>query len=220
MKILKASEIQESNKSMLIYGNPGIGKTTLLGMLPGKTLIVDVDQGTNVLRGKTNVDIVRLSEDLHELLPLVQELQSKCEYDNVCIDSLSEMERGLLSFYGRMGKNDGIPDLSSYQRVDFKLMRICRQFRTLPCWTVFTTWESQKDIIAPTGEKYTQVRPMLRDKNTDNICGLCDIVGHLEVDAQTGERYVQLESSPRVIAKDRLNKRTSCKFEELIQVGE
>ena len=216
MKIIKAREIAAPYLSVLIYGTPGMGKTTLLGMLPGPTLIIDIDRGTNVLNGNERVDVVRLSEDLHEMPELLKELQLKCEYKNVCIDSLSELERAMLAYLGRLGKNNGIPTLQDYQRVDFKIIDYCRQFRSLPCNVIFTAWEKYEGIESPTGETYTQIRPMLRGKNTDNLCGLCDIVGRLVTNPDSSERFVRLEGSTGVLAKDRIHKRKYCKFEEVL----
>lgn len=216
MQILKAAELQDEKVTALFYAPPGMGKTTLLGSLSGKTLIVDVDRGTSVLKGKENVDIVRLSEDLSDLPEILKELQASCPYDNVCIDSLSELERGMLTYFGRVGKNDGVPEMGHYQKVDFKIMDYCRQFRGLPCNIVFTAWEYLAEVIAVSGEKYTQARPMLRDKTVNNVCGLCDVVGQVIVSTKDGERYVRLEGTNTVVAKDRLKKRKFCRFEEAI----
>lgn len=216
MQILKATELQDEKVTALFYAPPGMGKTTLLGSLSGKTLIVDVDRGTSVLKGKENVDIVRLSEDLSDLPEILRELQTSCPYDNVCIDSLSELERGMLTYFGRVGKNDGVPEMGHYQKVDFKIMDYCRQFRGLPCNIVFTAWEYLAEVIAVSGEKYTQARPMLRDKTVNNVCGLCDVIGQVIVSTKDGERYVRLEGTNTVVAKDRLKKRKFCRFEEAI----
>ncbi len=216
MQILKATELQDEKVTALFYTPPGMGKTTLLGSLSGKTLIVDVDRGTSVLKGKENVDIVRLSEDLSDLPEILRELQTSCPYDNVCIDSLSELERGMLTYFGRVGKNDGVPEMGHYQKVDFKIMDYCRQFRGLPCNIVFTAWEYLAEVIAVSGEKYTQARPMLRDKTVNNVCGLCDVIGQVIVSTKDGERYVRLEGTNTVVAKDRLKKRKFCRFEEAI----
>lgn len=216
MQILKATELQDEKVTALFYAPPGMGKTTLLGSLSGKTLIVDVDRGTSVLKGKENVDIVRLSEDLSDLPEILKELQASCPYDNVCIDSLSELERGMLTYFGRIGKNDGVPEMGHYQKVDFKIMDYCRQFRDLPCNIVFTAWEYLAEVIAVSGEKYTQARPMLRDKTVNNVCGLCDIVGQVIVSTKDGEHYVRLEGTNTVVAKDRLRKRKFCRFEEVL----
>ena len=211
MQILKATEPQDEKVTALFYAPPGMGKTTLLGSLPGRTLIIDVDKGTSVLKGNEHVDIVRLSEDLSDLPAILKELQASCPYDNVCIDSLSELERGMLTYFGRIGKNDGVPEMGHYQKVDFKSMDYCRQFRDLPCNIVYLA-----EVIAVSGEKYTQARPMLRDKTVNNVCGLCDIVGQVIVSTKDGEHYVRLEGTNTVVAKDRLRKRKFCRFEEVL----
>ena len=219
MQILKTKELQSDKITCLIYGIPGIGKTTLLGMLPGKTLIIDIDKGTRVLSDCENVDVVRISEDLHEIAEILNELTTKCMYKNVAVDSLSELESGLLAYYGRRGNNDGVPGVQDYGRANQKISDLCRQLRVLPCNVFFTAWETQGEIIAPTGEKYTQARPLIRDKIVNTICGLCDIVGQVTFsykNPDNPQRYVKLEGSNEVFAKDRVYKRKGCLFEELI----
>lgn len=216
MQLLNAAEMSTEKQTDLLYGPPGMGKTTLLGQLPGKTLIVDVDRGTSVLQGKANIDVVRLDESLSDLPKVLEMLEKNNPYDNVCIDSLSELEKAMLTVYGREGKNDGAPEQGHYLKVQFKIADYCRRFRALSGNTIFTAWEMQKEIIAQDGSKYTQARPMLGDKSVDLICGLCDVVGRIVISTKDGERYVWFEASQTVVAKDRLRKRRYCKFEEVV----
>ena len=216
MNIIKATELQQPHITALIYGTPGMGKTTLLGSLKGRTLIVDVDKGTSVLSGNEHVDIVRLGKNSDELRQILQELKVKCDYDNVCIDSLSELEGSMLSELGRKGRNNGVPELGDYNRVDCFLIDWCRMARDIDANIFFTAWEKYTDITSLSGEKVTAVRPMLRDKNIERLCGLCDIVGRIEIDRESGERIVCLEGNPRKIAKDRIYKRQKCEFGEVI----
>ncbi len=220
MNIVKAKDIKPDKLSVLIYGAPGMGKTTLLGMLSGKTLIIDIDKGTSVLAGKDNVDVVRVSENVGEIQGIIKELQSKCGYDNVCLDSISELERAMLAYFGRTGNNKGVPTLQDYQRVDYYIIDWCRQLRTLPCNVIFTAWEKYADNTSPSGEKYTRISPMLRDKNVENLCGLCDMVGRIVTNTEDKERYVWLDGRLDVVAKDRIYKRRYCKFEETLKGGE
>jgi phage nucleotide-binding protein len=218
VQILKASELKNEHVTALIYGPPGIGKTSLLGAIPGKTLIIDVDRGASVLAEKENVEVVRLEEDLGNLKDILDTLQKKCEYRNICVDTLSEFAEGMLAYFGRIGKNDGLPTLQDYGRVNLKLMDYCRQFRALPANVVFTAWEEHAEVIAVDGSKYTQTRPMIRNKVVDNVCGLCDLVGRIQISAakgREGERFVMLEGNLSVVAKDRLKKRQWCRFEEV-----
>ena len=216
MNIINAKDIQHQHLTVLIYGTPGMGKTTLLGNLKGYTLIVDVDKGTSVLIGNENVDVLRLSKGADELRQVINELKVKCDYDNVCIDSLSELEGSMLSELGRKGRNNGVPELGDYNRTDCFLIDWCREARNINANIFFTAWEKYTDLYLPSGEKVTAVRPMLRDKNIERVCGLCDIVGRIEVNRETGERIVWLEGTSRKIAKDRIFKSQACKFEEVI----
>ena len=61
---------------------------------------------------------------------------------------------------------------------------------------------------------------MLRDRNVENLCGLCDIVGRIVTNAEDGGRYVWLEGRPDVIAKDRIHKRKYSKFSEVLSDGQ
>ena len=219
MNIFNAADLSMPLLTVLIYATPGMGKTTLLGSLQGKTLIIDVDKGTSVLAGNKNVDIIRLGKNSDELRQVLIELKGKCDYDNVCIDSLSELEGSMLSELGRKGRNNGVPELGDYNRVDCFLIDWCRLARDIDANIFFTAWEKYTDLTSPTGEKITAVRPMLRDKNIERVCGLCDIVGRIEIDGENGERFVCLEGSSRKIAKDRIFKRTRCAFNDIIQAS-
>lgn len=216
MNITKTKDMKIGNLSVLIYGSPGVGKTTLLGNQKGRTLIIDIDRGTNVLAGFENVDVVRISENLSELQSVIKELQTKCDYDNVCVDSLSELERSILAYFGRTGNNRGVPSQGDYLRVDYYIIDWCRQLRSLPSNVIFTAWEKYIDMTAPSGDKYTRIVPMLRDKNMENVCGLCDIVGRICTDPESNERKVWLEGRANVLAKDRIFKRRSCSFDDVL----
>ena len=215
MNIINAKDIKHQHLTVLIYGTPGMGKTTLLGNLKGRTLIVDADKGTSVLTGCENVDVLRLSDDFREVPELVKQLKASCPYDNVCLDSLSELERAILA---RLASTNsaGIPTLQDYGKVNSSIMNICRQLRDINANIFFTAWEQYTEVIAPSGEKYSRIEPMIRDKNMNNVVGLCDITGRLYVDRESEERRVWLEARPNIIAKDRVYKRQSCACEEVI----
>ena len=219
MNIINAKDIQHQHLTVLIYGTPGMGKTTLLGNLKGRTLIVDVDKGTSVLAGCENVDVLRLSKNFQEIPELVQQFRASCPYDNICLDSVSELERSLLDTLAA-ANGSGVPSQQNYGKVNISLMNACRLLRELNANIFFTAWEQYTEVIAPSGEKYSRIEPMIRDKCMNNITGLCDIVGRLYIDHESEERRVWLEARINVVAKDRIFKRQWCSCKEVIPCEE
>lgn len=217
LKILNGKDLTLRKQTVLLYGAPGIGKTTALGALPGRTLIIDVDRGADVLIGNGNVDIVRLDPDMREMKDVLETLERQCKYENVCLDSLSEFERGMLAILGRSGKNGGAPELAHYNQVQFKMVDTCRRLRALPANVIFTAWEEYKEVVAVDGTKFTQTRPMMSGKTADNVCGLCDIVGEIVLSPKDGNRYIRLEAQATLVAKDRFFKRQFCRPEDLLK---
>ncbi|WP_144497485.1 AAA family ATPase, partial [Bacillus toyonensis] len=53
--------ITKSKKAkIIIYSKPGNGKTTVAGLLPGKTLVLDIDGTSQVLSGYENIDVAKI----------------------------------------------------------------------------------------------------------------------------------------------------------------
>ena len=125
----------------LLYCAPGVGKSTTLGLIgeksKGKTLVLDVD--------RTFVPTMAKDEVVHDFskfevlqvdnintwtdwtkkltdLKAAKEAGKLTEYENICVDNISELERCILSDLGRQGKNKGVPAQADYQYMQFKLM--------------------------------------------------------------------------------------------------
>ena len=148
MNIINAKDIKQPHITALIYGTPGMGKTTLLGSLPGRTLIVDIDKGTCVLAGKENIDILSFSGNFRELEEISRQFRQTCHYDNICIDTLSELERYMLNIKAAKSST-GIPQINDYGIVNNYLLKLCRDFREINANIFFTAWEQYTDIFTP-----------------------------------------------------------------------
>lgn len=222
MQITKIADLVNEKITAMVYGLPGSGKTTMIGELPGKTLIIDTDRGTSVLAGSTkDISVVRLDDNLKDFFEVLKKLEADCPFDNVCIDSISELQKSMLTVLGREGKNAGIPSMKDYQQVDFKLADICRRLRSVGANLILTAWELQEEIIDENGTKYTRAKPMISGKSTpDTLCGLCDLVGRLViVDDKDNDqllRKIVFNAKQSMYAKDRIYKRNACNINELI----
>ena len=219
----------------LLYCAPGVGKSTALGLIgeksKGKTLVLDVD--------RTFVPTMAKDEVVHDFskfevlqvdnintwtdwtkkltdLKSVKESGILAEYENICVDNISELERCILSDLGRQGKNKGVPAQADYQYMQFKLMDSLRFMKSLGLNVIWTAWETTEDYVTLDGTCYTRSYPKISKKIVDNVCGLCEIVGKIIVN-KDGERGVVMEATQNIYAKNQIDTRKICNVKEFIK---
>ena len=219
----------------LLYCAPGVGKSTALGLIgeksKGKTLVLDVD--------RTFVPTMAKDEVVHDFskfevlqvdnintwtdwtkkltdLEVAKEAGKLTEYENICVDNISELERCILSDLGRQGKNKGVPAQADYQYMQFKLMDSLRFMKSLGLNVIWTAWETTEDYVTIEGTCYTRSYPKISKKIVDNVCGLCEIVGKIIVN-KDGERGVVMEATQNIYAKNQIDTRKICNVKEFIK---
>ena len=219
----------------LLYCAPGVGKSTTLGLIgeksKGKTLVLDVD--------RTFVPTMAKDEVVHDFskfevlqvdnintwtdwtkkltdLKAAKEAGKLTEYENICVDNISELERCILSDLGRQGKNKGVPAQADYQYMQFKLMDSLRFMKSLGLNVIWTAWETTEDYVTIEGTCYTRSYPKISKKIVDNVCGLCEIVGKIIVN-KDGERGVVMEATQNIYAKNQIDTRKICNVKEFIK---
>lgn len=229
----------------LLYCQPGVGKSTMLGIIAeqskGRTLVLDVD--------RTFVNAMRKMEIVHDLSKvdvaevenrgkqfdretkqvivdgtfdswtnLLKELNEMHEagtldYDNICVDNISELERCILSDLGAQGKNKGVPAQADYQYMQFKLVNSLRFMKSWGKNIYWTAWETVDSFTNPDGTSYSKRCPKISPKIVDNICGLCDVVGWIQV-MKDGGRGITLEATKNTYAKNQIDSRKGCLVED------
>ena len=219
----------------LLYCAPGVGKSTALGLIgeksKGKTLVLDVD--------RTFVPTMAKDEVVHDFskfevlqvdnintwtdwtkkltdLKAAKEAGKLTEYENICVDNISELERCILSDLGRQGKNKGVPAQADYQYMQFKLMDSLRFMKSLGLNVIWTAWETTEDYVTIDGTSYTRSYPKISKKIVDNVCGLCEIVGKIIVN-KDGERGVVMEATQNIYAKNQIDTRKICNVKEFVK---
>ena len=236
MEVKKLSEQVGEKRPLtaLIYCAPGVGKSTALGIIAektnGKTLVLDVDRTfinamskMEIVHDLSKVDVVEV-DNIHtfdswtNLLMELDQLHQdgKLDYDNICVDNISELERCILSDLGSKGKNKGVPAQADYQYMQFKLVNSLRFMKNWGKNIFWTAWETTEQFQNPDGSGYSRQYPKISAKIVDNICGLCDVVAKIAVNKEGGRGFI-LEATQNTYAKNQIDSRKGCLVEDFIK---
>ncbi len=207
--------------SAFVYAGTGVGKTTGAGMLPGKTLIIDLEGGASVLRNK-EIDMIKINRDLSNLREVFEEIPN-LKYDNIVFDSITKLESAMLTNYAEKSKIE-VPQLQDYNKMIFKLQAYMKKLQVIQDTgknVLITALEEYYQIEVGEGIVKTILQPMVnarKGKLIQKILGDFDIIGHLEIsekEGKEGQRYIRLTPSEKLVAKDRIFGRKFTKFENL-----
>ena len=213
LKVQTATELT-TYINMLVYGNPGAGKTVFSGSADAvpelrPVLFIDVEGGTLSLRDRyPDVDVVRV-ESWNDMQSVYDELYvMEHGYRTVVLDSLTEIQK--FSMFNIMqqvlrenpDRDPEVPSIREWGKNIEQIRRLVRAFRDLPMNTVLTALAvSDKD--SDSGRIIT--RPSLSGKLAMEVSGFVDIVGYQYTKVVEGEvlRLMMTQGTDRQIAKDR-----------------
>lgn len=206
----------------LIYSQSGGGKTvnSTLVAAPkrGKNLLICSDNSHIVLRNFKRPNLVIKSvSTVEEFVKEYEDGYKSKQYDNIILDNLSDLTDLWLLELDSSGKYKDFRQ--AYQVVYQSLKRLTRESTTLDCNTIMTAWSDNVEITMPDGSKVLRLQPKLPAKILDNICGLMNVVGYINMVEKEGQKYwyYALEGNPSLIAKDQIANRKACMPEDLFK---
>lgn len=206
--------------NLLIYGEPGVGKTRLAGSASkvpqmSPVLLMDFEGGTLSLADDfSDVEVVRLKTWL-EVDRLYGALYDKNPYKTIACDSLSETQKFNMGQIMRDVVNkdsERDPDIASLRewgKSGEQMRRMVRAFRDLPCHTIFTCLVSE-DRDERTNSWKT--RPGLPGKLKGEVAGFVDIVMYMyrketgPLSSREIKTLALTQGTERQVAKDRSGK--------------
>ena len=199
--IKNTKDIANDGVKVLLYANSGFGKTTQLGTLEGKTVILSAESGLLVLKNK-DIDVIDIAsiQTLGEVY--VALASGELVYDNVGIDSLTEIGEMIVS---ELLEDEYYSDPSNafvlWKEYSKRMMNVCKKFRDLKGVNVVLT--SLSEPVDSNGTmKYLPQIPA--KKVQTKLVSLFDEVYYGTMD-KDGKRIVHTRSSNIFDAKSRAN---------------
>lgn len=191
--------VKTDGVKILMYGESGAGKTSSLGTIEGKTLLLNVENGTMVLRDK-DIDVIDIDsiQKLGEVYVALRDGELK--YDNVAIDSLSEIGEMTITeleadeYYGN--PSNVFKLFGEYTR---RMTNLVKMFRDLKGFNVIMTALAENVEANGTVTKM----PMIPAKKAQaKLVSLFDEVYYI-VTKGDGERIIHTEDGTGYRAKSR-----------------
>jgi phage nucleotide-binding protein len=213
MLITNTNQVHSNGIKCLIYGESGVGKTSLVKTINEPTLIISAESGLLSIAG-SNIDVFDLNQydnlekkiaSIGEVYRALNTQEYKEKYKCIFIDSITEISQQLVQFL-KTKYPDKRETLVMWGEYSEKIKQMIKAFRDLQGYdVVFTALRSvEKDDI---GRRYFGVD--MNGKISKQIEALVDELFCLEViESEDGEkkRVLITNRTDQYSAKDRSGK--------------
>jgi len=205
--IKKSNELViPSTVKMMIFGSPGMGKTTVALSAP-KPLLLDFDNGVKRVNMAhlEGVDIVQV-ENWGEIQTLLQQQQSDlAPYSTIVVDTIGKMMDFIITHC--CGTRQ--PQIKDWGRINQEFTWFTHALTSLNKHTVFVAHRDTRKE----GEE-TVFIPALREKNYNAIVTELDLLGYLEMKSERGVQMRTITFDPT----SRNDGKNTCNLPSIMQI--
>lgn len=208
MLIKKPSELSvKSTLTALIYGQPGIGKTTLACSAPSPVLL-DYDGGVARVNGAHQVDTVQVSS-WEDTEAAIAEIKAAGTYKSIIIDTvgkmLAYMEDYIKRTQPRLKQADGSLSLKGYGVRKQMFIQLLKDTSIMGMNLIFVAHEREERQ----GDE-TKVRPEISGSAASDLVKELDLVGYMQ--AVGSDRTITFDPAEKFYTKN------TCNMHGLIKV--
>ena len=205
-KITKANEIKIPETVVgLIYGQPGVGKSSLALSMPNP-LLIDTDNGIARVQAEHRCDTVQV-ESYQDVIDVFQEDLS--EYDSIVIDTFGNLVKFMLAYFAekdpKLLTKGGTYNIKIWGLVKSEFSNLTFKLKTMKKNLLFVAHQNEsKD-----GET-TYIRPKSQGSAIEDVIEMLDFMGYCEMLGK--RRSISFSPCDRYYAKN------SIKLDDYIQI--
>lgn len=217
----------KTRKKLWIYSAPFAGKSTLADHFPTPIVLNtdgNVDSYTaNVIEVKAEYSNgLLLRQPWEVFVSTVEELaRGGHGYETVVVDLVEDVfEHCRVWSCRQLGiEHESDNNFKAWDYVSIHFLSAMKKLTTLPVNVVLLSHCEQREVNRRNGEKFTFVRPLLRDKVANKIAGMVDIVAYLT--AEDDGRYLNFKTGDGMFGGGRLElkaPRIESSYEAIVSV--